>query len=87
MYARIKNNIVVELTTLDPSQYYVATASKWVPCPADTPMGAEFDGTDVFTPPVFREVTEEEHRMAREAAEAHAAGLPYPPEEEEAPAE
>lgn len=87
MYARIKDNMVVEKTTLDPALYYSATASSWVPCPYDTPLGAIFDGTDVFTPTVLPEVTEEEHRIAREAAEAHAAGLPYPPKEEEAPAE
>lgn len=51
MYARIKDNKVVELTTLDPSQYYVATASKWVPCPEDTVLYAEFDGTDTFSAP------------------------------------
>jgi hypothetical protein len=51
MYARIKDNIVVEKTTLNPALYYSATASSWVPCPDDTALGATFDGTDTFTAP------------------------------------
>ena len=80
MYARIKDNKVVELTTLDPSKYYVATASKWVPCPDDTALYAEFDGTDTFTaPPAVPEpvlrILEDE---AAEDARCDELGIPRP---------
>lgn len=71
MYARIKDNKVVELTTLDPSQYYVATASKWVPCPEDTVMYAEFDGTDTFTAPALLPQDPPRDLEAEAAADAY----------------
>ena len=51
-YARIKKGKVREVTTLDPAQYYVATAASWIECPSDVVVNSDYDAEKkTFTAP------------------------------------
>ncbi|CAD5747883.1 hypothetical protein BvCmsNSP073_04699 [Escherichia coli] len=49
MWARIENNVVMELTDIDPTGRYHDSLI-WVECPADTQPGYTYSSGE-FTPP------------------------------------
>lgn len=49
MWARIENNVVMELTDIDPSGRFHPSLT-WVECPVDTQLGYIYSNGE-FTPP------------------------------------
>lgn len=49
MWARLENNVVMELTDIDPEGRFHPSLI-WVECPEDTQYGYIYDGTNFYPP-------------------------------------